>query len=146
MLLAISVNKACCSHQHHITLQPAQQWARRESGRAKALQPPQQRIPRPLRMRNHRILAQIAKAHTKEWFQSAQNLHLPIHRKAPNSLTWHLWFSLINNDLLMFYLIFCCKIPHISWYPPPPQPLWNSLSALSEMLCPRLEVLRMSAE
>ena len=132
MLLAISVNKACCSHQHHITLQPAQQWAQRESRWAKALQPPQQRIPRPLRLRNHRILAQVAKAHTKEWFQSAQNLHLPIHRKAPNSLTWHLWFSLINNDLWMFWLFDFLRqnSPYILVSTPAPASLEQSLSII----------------
>ena len=132
MLLAISVNKACRSHQHYITLPPAQQWAPRESGRAKALQSLKQRILRPLRMRGHGILAQIAKAHTKEWFQWAPNLHLPIHRKAPNSLTWHLWFSLINNDLLMFWLFdfLLQNPPYILVSTPAPASLEQSLSVI----------------
>ena len=38
-------------------------------------------------------------------------LHLPIHRKALNSLVWDIWFLLINNNLLMFRLpALCCKI------------------------------------
>ena len=37
-------------------------------------------------------------------------LHLSIHRKALNFLTWDIWFSLINNNLLMFRLsAFCCE-------------------------------------
>ena len=31
-------------------------------------------------------------------------MHLPIHRKALNSLTWAVWFSLIHRILLMFRL------------------------------------------
>ena len=31
-------------------------------------------------------------------------MHLPIHRKVLNFLTWDIWFSLINNTLLMFRL------------------------------------------
>ena len=38
----------------------------------------------------------------------------------------------------------CCKNSYISWLQP--LPLWSSLSELSEMLCPRLEVLRISTE
>ena len=39
----------------------------------------------------------------------ARLLHLPIHRKYLNSLTWDVWFS-CNNDLLMFRLpALCCN-------------------------------------
>ena len=39
-----------------------------------------------------------------------QHLHLSIHRKALSSLTWDIWFSLINNHLLMFRPpALCCK-------------------------------------
>ena len=41
---------------------------------------------------------------SKGWYQWAQTSHLHIHRKVLNSLTWHIWFSLINNNLLMFRL------------------------------------------
>ena len=35
---------------------------------------------------------------------------LPLHRKVLNSLTWDIWFSLINNNLLMLRLpALCCK-------------------------------------
>ena len=46
----------------------------------------------------------------KEWFQWTQTLRLHIYRKAPSSLTWDIWFSLINGNLLMFQLpALCCK-------------------------------------
>ena len=36
----------------------------------------------------------------------------PIHRKALNSLTWDIWFSLINNNLWRSWLPgLCCKTP-----------------------------------
>ena len=40
----------------------------------------------------------------KEWFQ-----YLPIQRKMLNPLTWDIWFSLNNNNLLMFRLL-CGKL------------------------------------
>ena len=49
-------------------------------------------------------------------FSEPRLLYLPIHRKAVNSLTWDVWFSLISNTLLMFQLPgFCCKDSYISW-------------------------------
>ena len=48
-------------------------------------------------------------------------LHFPIHRKALNSLTWDIWLSLINSNLLMFLLPgLCCKNSYISWLTPSP--------------------------
>ena len=49
----------------------------------------------------------------------------PIHRKVLNSLTWVIWFSLINNNLLMFSLpeIFLQNF-YIIWLLP--SPLVNS--------------------
>ena len=35
-------------------------------------------------------------------FRESRVFHLPIHRKALNSLTWVIWFSLTDNHLLMF--------------------------------------------
>ena len=56
---------------------------------------------------------------SKEWFQWAQTLYLLIHRKALNSLTWDIWFSLINSTLLMFQLPgLYWKNSYISWLPP----------------------------
>ena len=37
-------------------------------------------------------------------FSEPRFLYLPTHRKALNSFTWDIWFSLINNNLLMFRL------------------------------------------
>ena len=37
-------------------------------------------------------------------FNEPRLLHLPVRRKALNSLTWDVWFSLINGNLLMFWL------------------------------------------
>ena len=50
---------------------------------------------------------------SKEGFNEPRLLHLPIHRKVLNSLTWDIWFSLINSHLLMFptdYLSFVAKL------------------------------------
>ena len=45
-------------------------------------------------------------------FNEPRLLHLLIGRKLLNSLTWDVWFSLINSNLLMFWLPgFCCKTP-----------------------------------
>ena len=85
---------------------------------------------------------------SKQWFQWAQTLHPPKHRKALDSLTSDVWFSLINNNLLMFWLpdVFL-QNSYISWLPAPtPHLLLNSFSALSKMLCLRLEILRISTE
>ena len=38
----------------------------------------------------------------------------PLQPPALNSLAWDIWFSLINNNLLMFRLPgFCCKTPYL---------------------------------
>ena len=39
-------------------------------------------------------------AYESDDFRDPRLLHFPIHRKALNSLTWDIWFSLINNNLL----------------------------------------------
>ena len=53
-----------------------------------------------------RELACISKA----WFQWAQTLHLPVHTKTLNSLTWDTWFFLFNSHLLMVWVPgLCCK-------------------------------------
>ena len=44
-------------------------------------------------------------------FSEPRLLHLLIHTKALNSLTWDVWFSLINNKFLMFRPpALCCKL------------------------------------
>ena len=60
---------------------------------------------RKLRVWKHRILAPDSwGAYQRNDFSEPRLLHLPIHRKALNSLTWDIWFPLINNNLLMFRL------------------------------------------
>ena len=45
-------------------------------------------------------------------------LHLLLYGRVLNSLTWDIWFSLINSNLLMFQLPgLCCKNSYISWLP-----------------------------
>ena len=129
---AISVNKGCCSHQA-IALQPPGRWALRElrmetgcrPSSPQPLQllptsfypPPRWCTPRTLRMGKHRTLA------PESWGADQRNdsseprlLHLPIHRKVLNSLTWDFWFSLINSNLLMFWPPgLCCKTSCTSW-------------------------------
>ena len=56
------------------------------------------------------------------------------HRKVLRSLTWGVWFSLIDRNLPRFWLPgFCCKPPV---YPAPPLPLGSGPSELSERLSP----------
>ena len=45
-------------------------------------------------------------AYERDDFSEPRRLHLPIHRKVLNSLTWDIWFSLINNNLLAFRLTY----------------------------------------
>ena len=67
---------------------------------------------------------------SKGWYQWAQTLYLHIHRKVLNSLTWHIWFSLINSNLLKFWpLGLCCKNFYISWVL---LSLFRAVSELSE--------------
>ena len=48
-------------------------------------------------------LAQVTMVHVKGMISvSPDSYNLPIHRKVLNSLTWDIWFSLINSNLLMF--------------------------------------------
>ena len=81
-----SVNKGCYRHQA-ITLQPQGQCALRQ-----------------LSMRKHRILAPDSWDAIKGMISVSPDLHLPIHRKALNSLLWDISFSFINSNLLMFQL------------------------------------------
>ena len=62
-------------------------------------------------VKKHRIAAQDSwDAYERNDFTEPRLLHLPIHRKAQNSLTWYVWFSIIYNNLLMFRLsALCCK-------------------------------------
>ena len=75
---------------------------------------------RKLRMWKHRILAPDSwGTYQRKDFSEPRLLHLPIHRKVLNSLTWDIWFSLINNNLLMFRTT--CPLlqnSYITWLPP----------------------------
>ena len=63
------------------------------------------------RVWKHRILGPDRQgAYQGNNFSEPRLLHLPVHRKTPSSLPWFIWFSLINNNLLLFRLLaFCCK-------------------------------------
>ena len=109
MLPAMSVNKGSC---HHQPLQPpdTQDGAECPPSSHQTLQPPHSHMctPRRLRMRRmHWILAPDSwGAYQRNDFSEPRLLHLPIHRKALNSLTWNIWFSLIKSDLLRFGFCF----------------------------------------
>ena len=153
ILPAVSVNKGCHSHQW---LQPsnASQWALRKlrKERIPAIYQPSDCshclwwAVRKLRMWKHKVLAPESwGAYQRNDFSKSRLLHLPIHRKALNSLACDFWFSLFNGNLLMFLLpALCCKTPI---YPgSPPHLLRAVLSGLLEMLLPGLEVLKIPAE
>ena len=107
---AISIHKECQSHQR---LQPSNmsQWALRKLRAEKnicylaaiRLQPLPAVSPEETQMWKYRILAPNGwGAYQRNYFSEPRLLHLPIHRKALNSLTWDVWFSLINNNLFFF--------------------------------------------
>ena len=75
---------------------------------------------RKFRMWKHGIVAPDSwGAYQRNDFSEPRLLHLPIHRKVPNSLTWDIWFSLIYQNLLMFRLLaLCCKAPVHHGFPP----------------------------
>ena len=55
------------------------------------------------------IIAEV-QVHTKGVISASPESHLPIYRKLLTSLTWDIWFSLINNNFLTFRLpAHCCK-------------------------------------
>ena len=91
---------------------------------------------RKLRMRKHRMLAPDTwGAYQRNDFSEPRLFHLPIYRKVLNSLTWDIWFSLINRNLLMFLLPgLCCKNSCISWLSPlasseqPLRVIWDVVS------------------
>ena len=81
---------------------------------------PQQCTLRRLKMRKQRILAPDSwGAYQRNDFIEPRILNLPIHRKALNSLTWDVWFSLINSNLLKFQVPgLCCKDSYMPWLLP----------------------------
>ena len=85
-------------------------------------------------MRKHRTLALNSwGAYQRNGFSEPRLLHLPILRKALNSLTWCVQFSLINSNFWCSeYLVFAAKNP--LFYPA------SSLTSLEQSL--RTEPLR----
>ena len=114
---AISIDKGCHSHQR---LKPSSvtRWTLRKLRAEKntchlvanRLQPLRRWWAlRKFRMWKYRILAPDSRgAYQRNEFSEPGILHLPIQRKALNSLTWDIWFSLINNNLFMFRLPALC--------------------------------------
>ena len=91
--------------------------------------------------KKHRTLAPDSwKALERNDFREPRFSHLPVHRKALNSLTWDIWFSLINNHLW-------CSDYLLHILTSPPQLLVRAvLSGSLEMLSPGLEVLKISTK
>lgn len=88
MLPAISISKGCCGHQA-FSHSSHPQWC--------AL--------RGYRTEKSKMLALGSQgAYQRIDFNEPRLLPLPILRKMLNSLTWDAWFSLINSNLLMFWL------------------------------------------
>ena len=112
MFLAISVNKGCHSHQ---LLQPPGNSGRKKYLPSTSHQTTATPHGEPWKnsgCENTGYWPQIAEMHLKAIISESKPrlLRLPIHRKVLNSLTWEFWFSLINNNLLMFRLSsLCCK-------------------------------------
>ena len=101
MLLAISVNKECCSQQA-ITLQ---------------LRLKSKTFWRNSEWESTGCHTQIAEMHIKGKISvSPDTCIFPLHTIALNSLTSDTGFSLINNNLLKSWLPgLCCKNSHIYW-------------------------------
>ena len=94
----------------------------------------------------HKMLPQTAEIHVKgicdrHNFSEPRLLHLPIHRKVLNSLTWDIWFSLIHKTFLIFrllalyYKLLYNLTPFLHF-------LRTVLSGSLEVLSPRLNVLK----
>ena len=125
VLPAKSVNKGCCSLQAN-TLQPPHIWALREfrlepgclPSSHQTLKPhPKEASWRDSRWERTRHWPKRAEVHSN--FREPRLLHLSIYRKVLNSLTWDIWFSLINSNRLMFQLSgLCFKNSYISWLLP----------------------------
>ena len=77
-------------------------------------------------------------------FSDPRLLHLLTLRKALNSLTWDIWFSQFNSNLLMFCLPgLCCKTPYLSWLLPY---VFAAISEVPEGLGPKLNSSVLSAK
>ena len=82
---------------------------------------------------------QIAEVHVKGMTSWVQTLQLTLSGKALILLIWDIWFSFCSD-----FLDFVTKTP--MYVGSLPVCLWDSFSALSEILCHGLEILRLSDE
>ena len=133
---AISVNKGCHSHWQlqppgWLTVEP---WGNSGKKRIPAIQQPWDYrhslwwTLKKLRMWKYMILAPDSwGTYQRQDFREPRLLHLPIHRKVLNSLTWDIWFYIIYYIYIyiyiyiffFFFLMFrlptlCCKNHYIS--------------------------------
>ena len=126
---AISVNKdvtiiSDCCHPHELVSPEGTQEGKNTCHLAAIrLQPLPTANPEETHAVKTRILAPDSwGAYQKNCFSEPRLLHLPIHEKMLNSLTWDIWFSLIYNNFLTSRLpAFCCKICITWFFPSPPQ-------------------------
>ena len=90
------------------------------------------------RMGKNRILALISwGSYQRNDFHEPRLLHLPINRKGLNSLSWDIWFSLINSKFWCYKLLsFRAKLLFIL---SPPFPILSRPSEPSERLPAGLE-------
>lgn len=103
------------SWSHQPILPPTQRW-RQMAACCQALSHcghPDGGTLRELRLGTNRMLALESQgAYQRNDLSEPRLWHLPIHWKVLNSLTWDVWFSLINTTLLMVWLPgFCWKTP-----------------------------------
>ena len=74
-------------------------------------------------------------------------LHLPVHRKPLNSLTWDVWFSLFNNNLLTFPIT-CSLLQKLLYVLVPPltsleqflRVICNDLSQAAVLILPQIKL------
>ena len=99
---------------------------------------------RKLRMWKYRILAPDSWGECqRNDFSEPRLLNLPIHWKALNSLTWDIWFSFINNNLLTFWLpTLLLQSSYISWILPLPplRVFWNAVSWAAVLILPQIKL------
>ena len=90
------------------------------------LQPLATGSPEELRRWKHRQLASESRdAYERNEFSKPKLLHLPIYRKALNSLTWDIWFSLLHKNT--FDVQTTCPLLQTSTSPESsPLPSWKS--------------------
>ena len=121
MLPATSVNKRCYSHLSIILQLPdSEPWGTSGWKQDAHSLAPQMRDPltmRILRMRKCRILAPDSWGANKGMISVSLDACIFPNRKVLNSLTWDVWFSLINNNLFKFQLpCLCCKASYVACF------------------------------